>query len=124
MKSGFTLIEVLVAFTILALGLVLIQDSFSGSTRNRLTAQNRAEAQALAPSILALFGTVYTEAGRYAGEGPNGRSWRLRATPLSRQDGPELALPLFEVEAEIDTVSWGGEPTLVSLRTIKSVTRP
>lgn len=119
MRSGFTLVEVLVAFTILAMGLMLIQTSFGDATRNRMTARDRAAAQALAPSIMALFGTVYDQAGSYSGQTADGRAWSLHARRLDREDGLALALPLFAIEARIETMSWGGQPAQIILRSIK-----
>ncbi len=124
MRAGFTLIEVLVAFTILALGLVLIQETFSGSTRSRVKAQDRAEAQALASSLMALAGAVYREPGTFSGEDANGRAWRLESKRLERPEGPALALPLFELEVNVATVSWGGQPSELSLKTVKIVDPP
>ncbi len=81
-EAGFTLVEVIVALAILALGLSVLLGSISGSLRRTANAARMAEAGALAQSLLAQVGTdLQIRPDDSFGEFPNGYRWHLRMQP-------------------------------------------
>jgi general secretion pathway protein I len=118
--DGFTLIEVLVAFTIMALALGVLLQTFATGLRNLGTAESYTTAASQARSKLAEIGPIVPlEIGEHSGDFANGFAWRARvepyapAVPEGVPGGPRLAG--FEVEV---TVSWSGgrEVSLTTLR--------
>lgn len=79
---GFTLIEVLVAFTILTLSLTALLHSFSQSTRTSVIAARYAEATTVAENALAIaVAQSPIEFGVADGVAANGMRWRVEAAP-------------------------------------------
>ena len=112
---GFTLIEVLVAFAILAIALGSLLQAFSTGLRGVAVAENRAIAALHARSKMDEVGhTIPVAAGQQTGSFENGFRWTvdLRETP---SDGATSALALFEVTV---TVAWGDD-NQVQLRTLR-----
>lgn len=104
-SRGFTLVEVLVAFAILALSFAALMQAFSGGLRLLSASGARTEALRLAESRL-------SEAGRSAplapgtASGEEGRyRWRLDVTPYDDGEGAAAQLP--PVYLVTVTVSWG-----------------
>ncbi|MDE2075284.1 MAG: type II secretion system protein [Alphaproteobacteria bacterium] len=85
--GGFTLLEVLVALTILGLSLSVLLAIFS-QTLSREGARDRAfEARALARSLIAEARAAPTlTAGARRGTSPSGLTWRVVATPYPPGD--------------------------------------
>lgn len=119
-SDGFTLIEVLVAFTIMAMALGALLQTFATGLRSLNTAESYSTAALQARSKLAEIGPIVPlEVGEYSGELADGFSWRARiepyapAVPEGVPGGPRLAG--YEVEV---TVSWsaGPEVRLTTLR--------
>lgn len=76
-QAGFSLLEVLVAFAILALSLGILMQIFSTSGRAAVLGDHYARAAELAESTLALVGSEYPlEPGRFDGE-QAGYGWRV-----------------------------------------------
>jgi general secretion pathway protein I len=118
--NGFTLVEILVAFTIMALMLGALLQTFGAGLRSLGLAESYATAALHARSKAAEIGqTIPIEAGEHSGELDHGFQWRAvvapyePATPAGIPGGPRLAG--FQVDV---TVSWEGERA-VSLRTLR-----
>jgi len=118
--NGFTLIEVLVAFTIMALMLGALLQTFATGLRSQQVAESYVTAALQARSKAAEIGQVIPiETGEHSGELDNGFQWRAvvepyePATPEGVPGGPRLSG--YEVEV---TVSWKGARA-VSLRTLR-----
>lgn len=81
-QSGFSLIEVVVAFALLALGLALLLGSLSGATRQVRDSGDVSRASLHAQSLLAQVGVgEVLEAGRREGEFERGRyRWVLEVS--------------------------------------------
>jgi general secretion pathway protein I len=80
-QAGYTLIEIIVAFAILALGLTLLLGTLSGATRQVRQAGDAGRAGLHAQSLLAEFGEL-PEPGTRGGELEDGRyRWRLEVEP-------------------------------------------
>lgn len=110
-QRGYTLIEVIVAFALLALALTLLLGTLSGSTRQVRWSADAGRAALHAHSLLDTVGiTEPLRAGRRDGDFDDGRyRWTLSIAPW--QD-PALAnlpqspadQPLFELDL---AVQWG-----------------
>lgn len=125
--GGFTLIEVLVALTILGLTLGSMFAAFQGGLRNIDAAEHYAWAAAIADSRLAEVGyEIPLEAGNEQ-RGTEGRfSWTVKVTPYRNAAVPDAsdpstddAPPLYHVAV---SVRWAQalverEVTLETLRT-------
>ena len=80
-QHGYTLIEIIVAFAILALGLTLLLGTLSGATRQVRAAGDAGRAALHAQSLLDEFGTL-PQPQRREGELEQGRyRWRLDVEP-------------------------------------------
>lgn len=120
-QAGFTLLEVLVAFTVLALMLGALLPSFSTGLRSFDTAEAAVQAVLLAQSRIEAVGIeTPMEEGEQRGTFEDGSEWVLRvrqvAITAEARDDEEYPLPFetFEVEAEIlkDGVSQAALKTL------------
>jgi len=80
--AGFTLIEIIVAFGILALGLTLLLGTLSGATRQVRQAGDAGRAAMHAHTLLAQHASALRGPASFDGELEEGRyRWRLQATP-------------------------------------------
>lgn len=133
-QRGFSLLEILVAFSILALSLGVLMQIFSGSLRNADVTRDQAQAVALAQSLLASAGVEATLVpGESTGALDEKFRWLLRVSPFVQEPRPgetvrsPLPLELWEVAVR---VAWGGDSrlperalTLTTLR-VQPVTTP
>jgi len=133
-SRGFSLLEVLVAFVILALALGAIMRIFSQGMSRVSESDRYARAVMFAESKLAQLGAdIPLEEGELSGGPENALNWRLRLVahepdpaPAERPDTPVQALPpvrLLQVEVE---VSWAGDeavPHSIRLATLKLAPR-
>lgn len=123
-SEGFTLIEVLVAFAILAVTLVVLLQSFGSGSRAMGTSERYLMATMLARSVLEDIGTeTPVVAGERSEEIDDGYSWTIRMRPSptipSVKDGDNIQVP-YEVQVEI---SWQGRP-VTTLTTLRLVSQP
>lgn len=87
-NAGYTLIEIVVAFAILALGLTLLLGTLSGATRQVRDAGDAGRAALHAQSLLALHGDAL-QVGSLDGELESGRyRWQLE---VEEWQDPQLA---------------------------------
>ncbi len=121
-QRGFTLLEVLVAFVILALSLGVILQIFSLTMRTTDSASARQQALLLAESRLAELSTLNElRSGRDSGRIDERFDWSSRVERFEFPD-QDLALDTLQVPYKIDvTVHWGGNQQL-SLTTLRLVT--
>ena len=117
-QRGFSLLEVLVAFTILALSLAVLMRIFSGSLRNADVTRDQAQAVALAQSLLASAGVEATLVpGESTGVLDDKFRWLLRVGPFVEEPRPGeaaavrslLPMDLWEVAVR---VAWDGDSRL------------
>ena len=118
--EGFSLLEVLVAFSILALSLGVLMQLFSGSMRNTLVGDSYSKAVDLAESTLALAGTeIPLEPGIQAGE-EKGLRWELSIQPYVPEGllAPPQDIEAFHVSVRVE---WDGSGNgrSVSLDTLR-----
>jgi general secretion pathway protein I len=92
-QRGYSLLEVIVAFALLALALTLLLGSLSGAARQVHTADLRTRAVLHAQSLLAATGVdAPLHAGRAQGEWEDGRyRWDLQVEPYVEPRATALA---------------------------------
>lgn len=121
-QRGYSLLEVIIAFALLALALTLLLGSLSGASRQIGQADQRTRAVLHAQSLLATLGVdAPLQAGQQQGEWENGRyQWQLQVAPyveprsgaLPVADtvaGPSLAMLTLQVswgEADAQRLQW------------------
>lgn len=118
------MVEVLVAFAILALTLMVLLQAFGGGLRAVSASERYLMAAMLARSVL---DDVGAETPIVAGEGSDdigdGYRWTTRIAPSRTispvRDGDQLQVP-YEVQVEI---SWNGKP-VATLTTLRLVAQP
>jgi prepilin-type N-terminal cleavage/methylation domain-containing protein len=117
--SGFTLLEIVVALTILGLSLTVLFGIFSQNVARTHLNEVRAEERALASSLL-----VSSEATvgpmNSAGRTPSGLVWRVGSAPYGGSDD-EQNWPQAVSEITVTVGRAGDTRTGVTLRTLKLV---
>ncbi|AUN95757.1 type IV pilus modification PilV family protein [Pseudazoarcus pumilus] len=99
-QRGFSLIEVVVAFAILALSLGALYQSAGGSVRGMQEVERRSAAVLLARSLLELHDTVPEGGFVRDGRSESGGYWRISATRDLSAAGDDM-WPLYHVEVEV-----------------------
>ena len=121
-RSGFTLLEILVALAILSVSMAVLLSSLSTSINHQLRAKREVEAAELARSLLARLGTdIPLQIGEIEGEeGPSYR-WHLTMAAYGETAGSGNNLPPA-LDTSV-TVSWGDgvENHSVTLRTLELI---
>jgi general secretion pathway protein I len=103
-QRGFSLLEVLVAFTLLAITFGVVMQALSSNSRGLILAGEHSRAALLAESKLAEAGVLYPlQAGNLEGDLDDGYHWRLSMSEYPEETG-YLKERAFVVTAE---VSWG-----------------
>jgi general secretion pathway protein I len=121
--SGFTLLELLVAFSIMALALGMFYRALGGSVRSVDQVQRHQGAVILAQSLLNLRDSV--PVGGWNEEGDSaGYHWRVQSQPYSTDvQGPRVP-PLYEVSVAIHWGESGGETRKFELTTLRPERNP
>ncbi len=108
---GFSLLEILVAFSILAISLAVLMRIFSGSLNHATISRDQTEATQFAQSLLAAAGReAALSAGEQQGRHGDRFRWQLSIQPAedigSNTAGWRLPAELWQLTAE---VAWGGD---------------
>jgi general secretion pathway protein I len=132
-SRGFSLLEVLVAFVILALVATALFRLFGGALNNAAAAADWSRALAVAESRLAIASAAVPlrEGSEQGAERDSSISWRTKVEPYATPDtSPELerasdATPtrMFRVTAEAHFPSDTGGDRVVSLSTLRLAAR-
>ena len=128
-QRGFTLIEIMVAFGVLALGLTLLLGTLSGASRQLRQAGDAGQAALHAQSLLVERSDALLRPGRLSGTFEQGRyRWQLAVVPWQDPQahapgGPEDPLAARLLHVQLD-VAWGeGTPQqrlrLTTLRLVR-----
>lgn len=124
-QQGFSLLEVLVAFVVLALAMGVLMQIFSGGLQNATRASETQQAVLLAQSKLAEVGAgLPLQAGDNGGEFDDSYRWQVSIRPYQDVSGDAgapftpLGVKLLEVDVR---VLWGDTdaPRSVELKTLR-----
>ena len=122
--NGFTLIETLVAFTILALALATLFGAFSSGLLGEKRAGTVAGLTLAARSLIAEAGRASPlQEGRSAGELSGGATWEMTVSqvePVPISDITRLAVAAYRVEVEVAS----GTGTVLRFRTLRLAAAP
>ncbi len=121
-QRGFSLLELLVAFSIMALSLGLLYRVAGGSARNVSDVVQSQQAGWLAESILASRSSVLEDGWNEDGESA-GFTWQVRSVPFNSGINILQAIPLHSVRI---AVSWtaGSRPGQLELVTLLPQRKP
>ena len=113
--TGFTLIEIIVAFAVLAVGLGIAMQIAAGAMRNARHAEERTEAALYAQSLLDSAGIgERLEEGETSGEFADRYRWSMSVTPFEVEtttDSPlDPALSPVQLYRLELVVTWGRQP--------------
>jgi general secretion pathway protein I len=121
-QAGYSLLEVLVAFALLAAALTILLAALSGASRQVRHGNDAGRARLHAQSLLAGLGIeAPLQAGNRHGDWEDGHyRWQLQVQPWQPDGAPNAAGPqLLEVQLQ---VRWGERPaeqlTLQGLRLV------
>ena len=128
-SSGFTLLEVMLAFVIFALSFAVVLEIMAGSMRSVRRANDDTEVALFAQSVIDLVGTeIPLEEGGYAGTGMDRYDWAmdiyvyavsdedLRTQELAELSGVEL----YKVDLDVDWQA-GRRDRSLHFSTVRSV---
>ncbi|ROU07688.1 type II secretion system protein XpsI [Lysobacter enzymogenes] len=127
-QRGYTLLEVIVAFALLAMALTLLLGSLSGAAKQVRWSSDAGRAALYAQSLMDQVGVGQpVRPGQRSGEFENGRyrwtlgiaPWRDSQLPPSNQPIDPNAMRLFEVQLAVEWGEGGGGRRLL-LRTLRS----
>ena len=86
-QDGFSLLEVLVAFAVLAISLGVLMQIFSRATLTTVTTLQYSEAASLAESLLSRVGSeIPLQPGARSGRSVDGFDWEITITPIHLHD--------------------------------------
>ena len=121
-QRGFSLLELLVAFSIMALSLGMLYRAAGGSMHSMIEIERHQRAALLAQSRLSLRDSVSEDGWTETGESA-GYVWQVRSAPYSTPIKDLKAVPLHEIAI---TISWGqGEQARqMNLSTLRPQRKP
>ena len=97
-SSGFTLLEVLLAFVVFALSFSIVLEIVAGSMRSTTRARTFSESALLAQSLMDMVGVdIPLTEGVTSGESPGGYDWDLSISLYQPQFEDDRTLELAEV---------------------------
>ena len=126
-QQGFTLIEIIAAFTILAMTFMVVLEILSNSSANTIKSSERTEIALEASSKMAEIGTtIPVEEGNESGEFDNGHRWNISMVPydISYEGDTVMDFAPIELYQITLTISWGFdgyEDRVASFRTLRAV---
>ena len=128
-QQGFSLLEILIAFSILALSLGILLKIFSAGVNTAIIAENYSAAVELSESLMAKTGIeTPLQTGQSTGLESNLYHWRIDISPFTLNsdyiDMKALTAELFKVKV---TVNWGdghASDRQVELITLKLLNKP
>lgn len=116
--AGFTLIEVLVALTILSISLAVLMQIMAANLNQLRESSDEATAISLTQSLLDQLGTsIPIRLGESSGDFGNGFVWRVRVEPYGNA-ADQRAWPVRPVVVAASTL-WNGERRSLMLTSVR-----
>jgi len=113
-EEGYTLVEALVAFAILAAAMVISFESFGSGLRHLATVDDRKSAIEMARQEIDRLATKpFLSAGTVAGE-TNGRQWEMEVTAIGEEESGSLQHP-FMIKFRLTKPDGESEPMLETI---------
>jgi general secretion pathway protein I len=106
-SAGFSLLEMIVALSILALTLGALYQATGGATRNIRVDEKYAYGVELARSLLADNGRVPATGKSASGETSGGFSWYVKTNPLNFKRRSRSDTLLHEIEVGVNWIDGG-----------------
>ena len=109
-QQGFTLVEIIAAFTILAMTFMVVLEILSNSSANTIKSSERTEIALEAGSIMAEIGiTIPIEEGGVSGDFENGHRWDVTMSPydISYEGDTVMDFAPIELYHITLTIRWG-----------------
>lgn len=100
-QKGFSLLEMMVAISILAIALVSLYQAAGSATRNVRLHERYAYAVELAESLLALNATVPMSGVNESGETSGEFRWRVESRPIDLRNGRLISGSLHAIEVGV-----------------------
>jgi len=122
-SAGFSLLEMVVAMTILALALAALYQAAGGATRNVRTDEKYAYGVELARSLLANNAVVPATGVNTRGETAGGFQWRVATRPVNLQRSSLPAGSLHEIEVGVSWVDGRKQREVVLNSVVEGVKR-
>ena len=124
-QSGFTLLEVVVAFVVLSLVLTVVFEVFSTWLSRTASLSEQSQALAIAQSRLASVGLEEAvKQGEAGGESEDRRfRWRVRVEPYGERTDPgapaQATYSLYRAEASVTWVGADGKERALSIANLQ-----
>lgn len=119
---GFSLLEVLVAFSIMAMALGALYHSVGSSVNATLRGEYQSRAAVAANALLSLYATAPPEGVAASGLTPDGMAWTARSVPLEEGDASPAPRRLHRLEISLAWQESGRERVFAVATLVPEVT--
>jgi general secretion pathway protein I len=123
-QQGFSLLEILIAFSILALSLGILLKIFSGGLNNAIVAENYTVAVQIAESLAAKTGSdIQLKALQDSGDVNKKYHWQLTISPYTvsgeKLDSSKIPIELYKINVTVEWDDGTEDGRIVELHTLK-----
>ena len=127
-ERGFSLLEILIAFSILALSLGILLNIFSSGVKNAAVAEEYTAAVQIAEALMAQTGAeTELQAGQTSGQEDEKYHWLVTVTPFSptiaKLNLQAITATLFKVKVSVNWGDANDSDRQIELTTLKLVNK-